>query len=70
MKLDLDTILDAAKSFLNSPKGIELIKKNLGVDTGNVGGDDIASAKKDADKIKKILRSIRIEVFTVKGKII
>ena len=69
MKLDLDTILDAAKSFLSSPKGIELIKKNLGVDTGNVDGDDITKAKKDADKIKKILRSIRIEVFTVKGRL-
>jgi hypothetical protein len=64
----IDEILDAAKAFLQSPKGLDLIKKQLGVKT-DVTGRDVDVAKRDAIKIKKILRSIRIEVFTVKGRL-
>ena len=64
----IDEILDAAKAFLQSPKGLDLIKKQLGVKT-DVTGRDVDVAKRDASKIKKILRSIRIEVFTVKGRL-
>lgn len=64
----IDEILDAAKAFLQSPKGQELIKKQLGVKT-DISKDDVDAAKKKALKIKKILRSIRIEVFTVKGRL-
>lgn len=66
---ELDTILDAAKSFLQSEKGKALIEKNLGVSLGGATGDDVGQQKDNALKIKKIIQSIRIEVFTVKGRL-
>ena len=43
----IDEILDAAKAFLQSPKGLDLIKKQLGVKT-DVTGRDVDVAKRDA----------------------
>lgn len=66
MAKKIDELLDAAKEFLQSPKGIDLIKKQLKIET-DVTKRDVDISKKYAKEIKNIISTIRLEVFTTKG---
>tara|TARA_R100000908_G_scaffold59486_1_gene36062 strand:+ start:1789 stop:3456 length:1668 start_codon:yes stop_codon:yes gene_type:complete len=66
--LGLEEIMQSVELFIQTPKGKELISSKLGVDL-EIAGSSGSQTKEQAQKLKKIIKSIRIETYTVKGRV-